>query len=186
MTTTIIAPTPLIAVNFILRRIISRMGPSSSHRTPKAYIRISIACVHTSTPNPFLAALSSLIHQIIVFVVPGLGAATAASSHRPASQNLASYMMLCCLILQLVACLLDSRPPVTVGAIGFSTLVLSIRCIYRIVGLADYWNGYVLDSGMVLLVLFTMNITHLGLLLETESGKDGDYDRTPTSPKEIP
>ncbi|KAJ6553000.1 RTA1-like protein, partial [Mycena capillaripes] len=212
MTTTIIAPTPLITVNFILlRRIISRVGPSSSRPTLKAYTRIFHTC------------------DIIALVLQGLGAATTVSSHRLASQKLAKNLMLGGLILQFVALcayttcslgflrnslvgfsvgrtlpsadggaerrVLDSRLPLMVGAIGFSTLVLSIRCMYRIVDLADGWNGTVLttelyfnvlDGGMVLLALFTMNIAHPGLLLETESGEDDDDDRKPTSLKEIP
>ncbi|KAF7368733.1 RTA1-domain-containing protein [Mycena venus] len=59
-------------------------------------------------------------------------------------------------------------------ALGFSTLVLLIRSLYRIVELAGGWNGTVIktqayfiwfDGGMVTLAIYTMNFCHPGLLL---------------------
>ncbi|KAJ7060977.1 RTA1 like protein-domain-containing protein [Mycena amicta] len=45
ITTTIISPAPLIAVNFIvLGRIIRRLGPCYSRLTPRAYTRIFLTC----------------------------------------------------------------------------------------------------------------------------------------------
>ncbi|KAF7345740.1 RTA1-like protein [Mycena venus] len=203
--TTIIAPTPLIAVNFILLgRIIARLGAIYSRLTPKSYTVIFLTC------------------DIIALVVQGLGGGIAASSQSLSAEKLGSNIMLGGIIFQFIAlCVytacgvdflrnylasapvrpmisseergtLDTRLKIMIGAIGFSTLVLFIRSIYRIVELADGWNGKVittevyfnvLDGGMVTLAIFTMNIVHPGLFLG--SGED-DGDREQTSMEQLP
>ncbi|KAJ7476724.1 RTA1-like protein [Mycena latifolia] len=187
ITTTIIAPTPLIAVNFILlARIITRLGPCYSRLTPRWYTRIFLTC------------------DIIALVVQGLGGGLAASSHKPKTMQLGSNIMLGGIVFQFAAiCVytacgvdflrnytaatpvraqissmergaLTRRLKLMIAALGFSTLVLFIRSIYRIVELADGWTGRiittelyfnVLDGGMVVLAIFTMNFAHPGLLL---------------------
>ncbi|KAJ6552974.1 RTA1 like protein-domain-containing protein [Mycena capillaripes] len=194
ITTTIISPTPLIAVNFILlSRIIARLGPAYSRLTPKSYTRIFLTC------------------DIIALIVQGGGGGIAASSHKIKSQQLGGNIMLAGIVFQFIAIcvytacgvdflrrfaanapvrpmissaergVLDGRLRLMIGAIGFSTLVLFIRSIYRIVELADGWTGRVittevyfnvLDGGMVVLAIFTMNIAHPGLLLGSEKQHD--------------
>ncbi|KAJ7160614.1 RTA1-domain-containing protein [Mycena crocata] len=187
ITTTIIAPTPLIAVNFILlSRIVTRLGPAYSRITPRWYTRIFLTC------------------DLIALVIQGGGGGIAASSHKVASQKLGGNIMLAGIIFQFIAIcvytacgvdflrhyaafkpvrpvifsgergVLDHRLKLMIAAMGFSTLVLFIRSIYRIVELADGWTGTIittevyfniLDGGMVVLAIFTMNIAHPGLLL---------------------
>ncbi|KAJ7197068.1 RTA1-domain-containing protein [Mycena haematopus] len=194
ITTTIIAPTPLIAVNFILlRRIITRLGAVYSRLTPKSYTVIFLTC------------------DIIALVVQGLGGGIAASSSSISGQNLGGNIMLGGIVFQFIAlCVytacgvdflrnyaasapvrpmisaeergtLDWRLKVMIGAITFSTLVLFVRSVYRMVELADGWTGpvittqvyfNVLDGGMVTLAIFTMNIAHPGLLLRDQNGED--------------
>jgi hypothetical protein len=57
------------------------------------------------------------------------------------------------------------------------------RSIYRIIELATGWNGRilhtelyfdVLDGGMVILAIFTMNIAHPGRLLGSRGGAAGE------------
>ncbi|KAJ7096974.1 RTA1 like protein [Mycena crocata] len=198
ITTTIIAPTPLIAVNFILlSRIITRLGPAYSRLTPRWYTRIFLTC------------------DIIALIVQGGGGGIAASSHKPENQKLGGNVMLGGIIFQFIAIcvytacgvdflrhylaskpvrptvsasaargVLDQKLRLMIAAMGFSTLMLFIRSIYRIVELADGWTGRIittevyfniLDGGMVVLAIYTMNIAHPGLLLG--SPKDQDRDR---------
>ncbi|KAJ7887158.1 RTA1-like protein [Mycena leptocephala] len=184
ITTTIIAPTPLIAVNFILLgRIITRLGPAYSRLTPKSYTRIFLTC------------------DIIALVIQGLGGGIAASSQSISAQNLGGNIMLGGIIFQFVALcaytacgvdflrnytasapvramissaergVLDTRVKLMIGAIGFSTLVLFIRSL-TVITTEVYFN--VLDGGMVTLAIFTMNIAHPGLLLGSDAHKDDD------------
>ncbi|KAF8177302.1 RTA1-like protein [Mycena galopus ATCC 62051] len=203
ITTTIIAPTPLIAVNFILLgRIIRRLGAVYSRLTPKSYTVIFLTC------------------DLIALVVQGLGGGIAASSTSISSQNLGGNIMLGGIVFQFVAlCVytacgvdflrnylasapvrpmisseergtLDARLKVMIGAIGFSTLVLFIRSVYRMVELSDGWKGTVirteiyfnvLDGGMVTLAIWTMNIAHPGLLLRSA---DDDHEGDDSEPKQ--
>ncbi|KAJ7861441.1 RTA1 like protein [Mycena olivaceomarginata] len=187
ITTTIIAPTPLIAVNFILlSRIVSRLGPCYSRLSPRLYTRIFLTC------------------DIIALVVQGGGGGIAASSHKIKTINLGGNIMLGGIIFQFVALcvytglsvdflrhfaastpvrpqisssergVFDPRLRLMIAALGFSTFVLFIRSIYRMAELADGWTGTIIttevyfniwDAGMVTLAIFTMNIAHPGLLL---------------------
>ncbi|KAJ7173182.1 RTA1-domain-containing protein [Mycena filopes] len=208
ITTTIIAPTPLIAVNFILlSRIITRLGPAYARLSPKSYTTIFLTC------------------DIIALVVQGGGGGIAASSHKIASQNLGGNIMLAGIIFQFVALcvytglgidflrhhaasrpvrplisstergVLTPRLKLMIGAIGFSTLVLFIRSIYRIVELADGWTGRVittevyfnvLDGGMVTLAIWTMNIAHPGLLLGSGTENNASKEREHMLMKQLP
>ncbi|KAJ7114975.1 RTA1-like protein [Mycena epipterygia] len=205
ITTTIIAPTPLIAVNFILlSRIITRLGPCYSRLTPGMYTVIFLTC------------------DLIALVVQGFGGGLAASSHKTATVNLGGHVMLGGIIFQFCAIcaysllaidflrhytasapvrphisssergVLDTRLKLMLAALAFSTLVLFIRSIYRIIELADGWTGRiittevyfnVLDGGMVTLAIWTMNIAHPGLLLGSPRR---DKDRDHMLMKEIP
>ncbi|KAJ7431440.1 RTA1 like protein-domain-containing protein [Mycena galericulata] len=70
---------------------------------------------------------------------------------------------------------LTPRLRIMLAAVAFSTTTLFIRSVYRIIELASGWEGRiihteryfdVLDGGMVVLAIFTVNIAHPGLLLE--------------------
>ncbi|KAF7341248.1 hypothetical protein MVEN_01860400 [Mycena venus] len=194
ITTTIIAPTPLIAVNFILfSRIVARLGPCYSRLTPRLYTRIFLTC------------------DIIALIVQGGGGGIAASSHKIKTINLGGNIMLGGIIFQFVALtaytalganflrhyasatpvraqisgsergVLDSRLRLMISALSFSTLVLFVRSIYRMAELADGWTGRIIttevyfnvfDAGMVTLAIFTMNIAHPGMLLGSPEGRD--------------
>ncbi|KAJ6622283.1 RTA1-like protein [Mycena sp. CBHHK59/15] len=193
ITTTIISPTPLIAVNFILlSRIISRLGPCYSRLTPKWYTIIFVSC------------------DIIALVIQGLGGGIASSAHTHSGAQLGANIMLGGIVFQFIAIIvyttcatdflwhyhrsapvrpfisaaergtLDTRLRLMISALAFSTLVLFIRSIYRMAELADGWNGRiittevyfnVLDGGMVILAIFTINIAHPGILLGSPRGE---------------
>ncbi|KAJ6451276.1 RTA1-domain-containing protein [Mycena sanguinolenta] len=196
ITTTIIAPTPLIAANFILLgRVIRRLGAPYSRLTPKSYTAIFLTC------------------DIIALFVQGGGGGIAASSHSISAQNLGGNIMLGGIIFQFIAlCVyvafgvdflrnyisfapvrpmisvdergtLDSRLKIMLGAITFSTFTLFIRSIYRMVELADGWTGKIIttqvyfnifDAAMVTLAMLTMNFAHPGLLLLSPEDQDAE------------
>jgi hypothetical protein len=113
---------------------------------------------------------------LIALVVQGGGGGIAASSHKIKSQQLGGNIMLAGIVFQFIAiCVytalganflrnynastpvrpmvssaergaLDSRLKLLISAVGFSTLVLFIRSIYRIVELADGWTGKIITT----------------------------------------
>ncbi|KAJ7692474.1 RTA1 like protein-domain-containing protein [Mycena rosella] len=191
ITTTIIAPTPLIAVSFILLgRIVERLGPCYSRITPRWYSRIFVSC------------------DFIALCAQGAGGGLAATANNDAGAKLGANIMLGGIVFQFVAIIayagcaadflrrwkadkpvrevpaydremrtaMDPRVKLLIWALTFSTFVLFIRSIYRIVELSTGWNGVVIqtqvyfnvfDGGMVVLALYTINIAHPGLLLRS-------------------
>ncbi|KAJ7627937.1 RTA1-like protein [Mycena polygramma] len=185
ITSTIIAPTPLIAVNFILLSwIVTRLGPCYSRLTPIWYTIIFVSC------------------DILALIIQGAGGGIASSASTLSGANLGANIMLAGIVFQFVAIItystlaadflrryhkdlpvspapndrgvIDGKLKTTIAALAFSTLVLFIRSIYRIVELASGWNGRiihtevyfnVLDGGMVVLAIFAINFAHPGRLL---------------------
>ncbi|KAJ7612068.1 RTA1-like protein, partial [Roridomyces roridus] len=186
ITTTILAPTPLIAVNFILLSwIVTRLGPCYARLTPIQYSIIFTSC------------------DVAALCVQGAGGGIASSANTEADSELGSNIMLGGIIFQFVAILvyvalasdflwhyrtdipvraaaphhrghLEPKMKTMIAALAFSTLVLFIRSIYRIIELAGGWHGRiiqteiyfdVLDGGMVVLAIVVINLAHPGRLL---------------------
>ncbi|KAJ7732672.1 RTA1-domain-containing protein [Mycena metata] len=188
ITTTIISPTPLIAVNFILlSRMVERLGIQYSFVSARWYTTVFLCC------------------DIVALVVQGAGGGLAASANTPSGAQLGANIMLAGIVFQFVAIIvyttcaveflrryahdlpargqtsLDARKtPLTphlrsmIGALAFSTLVLFIRSVYRIIELSGGWSGPVIltqkyflafDGAMIVLAIYTMNIFHPGRLL---------------------
>ncbi|KAJ7027781.1 RTA1 like protein-domain-containing protein [Mycena alexandri] len=202
---TIIAPTPLIAVNFILLSwVVTRLGPCYARLTPIQYAILFISC------------------DILALVIQAAGGAIASSAVTLAGANMGAHIMLagivvqfggsglnCCAVfadhitqLQLshtptwhsISCfaishdrplrlesrgrgVLDGNLQTMIGALAFSTLLLFIRGIYRIIELAGGWHGRVLhtevyfnvlDGGMVVLAILIINFAHPGRLLGSQ------------------
>ncbi|KAJ7228097.1 RTA1-domain-containing protein [Mycena rebaudengoi] len=178
ITTTIISPTPLLAVNFILlSRLVQRLGISYSWLSPKWYTIIFLTC------------------DIVALVVQDVGGGMASSADDLADAKRARSASTW---REHNACghrlpiggdtstdspahsvsysrgVLTPRLKIINGARLFSTTVLFIRSIYRTIELGSGWNGRiihtevyfnVLDGGMVVLAIFTMNFAHPGFLL---------------------
>ncbi|KAJ6551905.1 RTA1-domain-containing protein [Mycena capillaripes] len=185
---TIISPTPLIAVNFILlSRIVQRLGVCYSWISARWYTIIFLSC------------------DILALVIQGAGGGIAASANDSTGTQLGANIMLAGIAFQFVAivmytlcageflrryardlpvrgqrplgsgkAVLTPRNRLMIYALAFSTLVLFIRSIYRIIELSGGWNGpviqtqvyfNVLDGGMVTLAIYTINIAHPGHLL---------------------
>jgi hypothetical protein len=206
--TLVIAPTPLVAVNFILLgRIIRLLGPQYSRLTPRRYTIIFVSC------------------DIIALAVQGTGggiAAVAETSADSVSQaNLGAHIALGGTAFQqlaiIVYCVLaaeflarytwdlpirrsapvpnevlrgtmDKRLNRMLQAMLIITIFIMIRAIYRVVEFAGGWNGkvistqwlfYVFDGTMICLAMFTLNVFHPGIYLcSDDSSKDSSGNCT--------
>jgi len=194
ISTTIIAPTPLAAANFItLGMIINKLGNHYSRLSTRWYTII----------------FSSF--DIISLVVQALGGGIASSAKDLNGANFGAHIMLGGIIFQLVSLIiyvvcaaefflrfLKDRPirgngpghtskgqprrrrlmgtgiKIMIEGLTFSTICLLIRAVYRTIELADGWDGRiistevyfnVLDGAMVTLAMFTLNFAHPGVFL---------------------
>ncbi|KAJ6577030.1 RTA1 like protein-domain-containing protein [Mycena vulgaris] len=189
VSTTIIAPTPLLAASFIIfSRIVLQLGTSYSRLTPKWYTILFLPC------------------DITALVVQGVGGGMASSADDLAGANVGAHVMLGGIAFQFVviilfstlACdfmqrylrdrpirpihsassrrgVLTTRLKFMLAALALSTVTLFVRSVYRIIELSAGWDGpiihtevyfNVLDGGMVVLAIFTLNFAHPGLLLQ--------------------
>ncbi|KAJ6597470.1 RTA1-domain-containing protein [Mycena vulgaris] len=182
---TIISPTPLLAVNFILlSKIVGRLGPSYLWLPPRWSSIIFLAC------------------DSIALTIQGVGGGMASSANDLKHANIGGNVMLGGIVFQLVTLVayillsadflwryttyravrnisgprgtMDKRLKIMIYALVFSTTVLFIRSVYRTIELSTGWTGRiihtevyfnVLDGAMVVLAMYTINIVHPGLLL---------------------
>ncbi|TFK66155.1 RTA1-domain-containing protein [Pluteus cervinus] len=203
ISTTIMSPTFILAANFIIfGRMIDYLGTGYSRLPARLYSRIFISC------------------DVISLVVQGAGGGVASAATTHDGANLGAHIMLGGIVFQFVIISLyaalateflirytrdnpftgrtnsSSRTQMTprtrimLGALGFNTLCLFIRAIYRIIELSDGWSGRiirtqiyfnVLDGGMVILAIYTFNFIHPGMFLpQRPSTVDGlEMGRTP-------
>ncbi|KAJ7228098.1 RTA1-like protein, partial [Mycena rebaudengoi] len=178
ITTTIISPTPLLAANFILlSRLGQRLGVSYFWLPPMWYTIIFLTCDN------------------VALIVQGVGGGMASSADDLAGANrVRSAPTLAMIVYSALAVdyfrryfmdsparsvsnsrgVLTLRLKIMIAALFFSMTVLFIRSIYRTIELQDGWTGRiihtelyfnVLDGGMVVLAMFTMNFAHPGFLL---------------------
>jgi len=185
---TIIAPTPLVAANFvILGMIIDRLGDHYSRLSTKWYI---------------ITFCSFDVVSLVVQAVGG-GIASTANTHKGAV--LGGHIMLGGIVFQLFSLIVyvicatefflrffsdtpiresskrqsrepvDKRMKIMICGLIFSTVCLFIRAVYRTIELADGWNGRiistqvyfnVLDGAMVTLAIYTLNFAHPGVFLQ--------------------
>ncbi|KAI0263773.1 RTA1 like protein-domain-containing protein [Gloeopeniophorella convolvens] len=193
--TTIIAPTPLVAANFILLgRIIQRLGPQYSRLTPKRYTAIFLSC------------------DIIALVVQSIGGGLASGTQPTLGGNIA----LGGIVFQLVAIIVYSAlaaefltryirdRPMRYARVGAAPrgstdrlmkrmlyamslmtvfILISRRSVYRTIELSDGWNGKIIstqwlfnvfDGTMIVLAMWTLNIFHPGILLRGPNNLPSD------------
>ncbi|KAF7324521.1 RTA1-domain-containing protein [Mycena kentingensis (nom. inval.)] len=188
----VIAPTPFIAVVFILLSwMVVYLGPCYARLSPKAYTPI------------FLSA------DIIALLIQSAGGSIASAATTFARTQLGAHLLLAGIAFQLVAlsvylCLFiefayryfNDKPIFRRGhtflpfvartkpaspkhitmlsALGFVSLVLLIRSVYRTVQLAGGWKGRImrneldfnlLDGMMMMLAMVAFNVAHPGRLL---------------------
>ncbi|TEB22953.1 RTA1-like protein [Coprinellus micaceus] len=184
--TTIIAPTPLLAAVFVIfGEVIRRLGSGYSRLSAKYYTIIFCTC--------------DVIALIVQGVGGGLAATAADNGRDPttgsrimlggiAFQLAVITIFAFCAAEYLVRYAWDvpvrsikgsgaetergeftGKLKTMVSAIGFVTVVLFIRAIYRTIELTDGWNGViisteryfiVLDAVMIVLGMYALNIIH--------------------------
>ncbi|KIM88107.1 hypothetical protein PILCRDRAFT_247709 [Piloderma croceum F 1598] len=184
---TIIAPTPLVAANFvILGMIIEKIGDHYSRLTTKQYI------------------MTFCSFDVISLIVQAIGGGKASVAKTLQGANHGAHIMLGGIVFQLVSliiyalcatefllrfakdkpirkapikrrrAIMDTRMKIMIYALIFSTTCIFIRSVYRTVELSDGWNGRiistqvyfnVLDGAMVTLAIYTLNFAHPGVLL---------------------
>ncbi|KAF8127514.1 RTA1 like protein-domain-containing protein, partial [Mycena galopus ATCC 62051] len=179
----------------IMSRIVQRLGTSYSRLTPKWYTMIFLPC------------------DIIALVVQGVGGGTASSASDLTGANMGANVMLggiafqfaviivfTLLVLDFTQPYIRDQPVRTGGTprtaltprlkmmlitLTFSTTVLFIRSVYRLIELSGGWQGRiihtqvyfnVLDGGMVTLAIFTLNFVHPGLFLQSSPSNAVDPD----------
>ncbi|EIW56106.1 RTA1-domain-containing protein [Trametes versicolor FP-101664 SS1] len=189
ITTTIIAPTPLIAANFvILGRIIKRLGQQYSRLSAMWYTIIFCSC------------------DIIALIVQAIGGAKASTAvQNNQDPNPGGHIMLGGIAFQLAAVSiymilagefllryhldkpfhkkggvlpksfqLDNGVKLMIVGLAFDGVFILIRSIYRTIELTDGWSGRiietqvyfnVLDGAMIVLAMFTLNFFHPAWLL---------------------
>ncbi|KAI6145077.1 RTA1 like protein-domain-containing protein [Pisolithus tinctorius] len=206
---TITGPTPLIAANFvILEYIIKALGPRYSRLSPKMYtilfcssdaISLTIQGVGgalaamaagngknpTTGGNVILIGIIMQMVAITLFVIFSsefLLRYAYDQPLKPPADDLERHQSIAYKLG------MDPRIKISLYAMGFNTTCLFIRAVYRTVELIDGWNGRiistqlyfnVLDGGMVVLAIFTLNIFHPGFLILPIRHRFYSLDATP-------
>ncbi|KAF7354226.1 hypothetical protein MVEN_01110400 [Mycena venus] len=197
ISTTIISPTPLLAASFIiLARVIHQLGTSYSLLTPKWYTILFLPCdiialvvqavgggMASSADtlsganlgaNVMLGGIGFQFAVIVIFSALSLDFIQRYVRDKRVRVHENTPRGVLSLNLKLM-----------LAALAFSTTTLFIRSVYRIIELASGWNGRiietqvyfnVLDGGMVVLAIYTLNIAHPGVLLRHTPEKDLDAD----------
>ncbi|KAJ7054248.1 RTA1-domain-containing protein [Mycena amicta] len=186
---TVISPTPFIAVNFILLSwVVTRLGPCYSRLTPIQYTVVFLSCdIIALVVQAVGGALAS---ESATLAAANQGANTMLGGITFQFGAIIAYSVLAADFLNNYRLdkpvrepshlyptgrgIIDSKLQAMIYALAFSTLMLFIRGIYRIVELAGGWHGRVLhtevyfnilDGGMVVLALYTLNFVHPGRFL---------------------
>ncbi|PCH41942.1 RTA1-domain-containing protein [Wolfiporia cocos MD-104 SS10] len=186
--TTIIAPTPLVAANFIiLGQLIRRLGQCYSRLSAKWYTIVFCSCD---------------IVALIVQAVGGGAAATAVNNNKNPAPG--GHVMLAGIVFQMASITVymtlaaefifrflydrplrhaestmtgynfDRKVKLMLLGLTFSSICIYVRSVYRTIELADGWTGYIIhtqryfnwmDGGMITLAIFTVNFLHPGYLL---------------------
>ncbi|KAL6303734.1 RTA1-domain-containing protein, partial [Sparassis latifolia] len=188
MTTTIIAPTPLIAANFvILGQIIRRLGPCYSRLSPMWYTTVFISC------------------DIVALVIQAVGGATAATAVQNANNpKTGGYIMLAGIAFQFAAITfymvlasefvircayskplratgmplgdyrMDKKTKLMLLSLATSSIFIYFRSRYVLQELSNGWSGTIIhtqvyfnvfDGTMITLAMFTLNFLHPAFLL---------------------
>ncbi|KZP25058.1 RTA1 like protein [Athelia psychrophila] len=188
---TIIAPTPLVAANFIiLGRIVHKLGARYSRLSPKWYTIIfcgfdivslviqaigggvaSSADTQSGSAfgaNIMLGGIASQTVFITIYVIFGAEFFWRFLNDRPVRGEAASHK------LDGPRVIMDRQLKTMILALSFNTFCLYVRAVYRLIELSDGWNGTVIatqiyfnvfDGAMVTLAIYTLNFFHPGRLL---------------------
>lgn len=168
--TTILAPTPLVAANFvILGVLIKRLGSVYSRLTPRMYSIIFCTC------------------DVVALIIQGVGGGIASAADTLPAANKGGNIMLGGIVFQLVVItvyvicaaeflvryvkdrplasrtansqvdvasmkpaysrgVMSGKSLLMLGALALSTIFLYIRAVYRTIELSDGWNGIIIST----------------------------------------
>ncbi|KAJ3488236.1 hypothetical protein NLI96_g2982 [Meripilus lineatus] len=195
---TILAPTPFVAALFILfARLTNRLGIRYSRLSPQWYSRIFLSCDFVSliiqgagggiaaTANDSAGSntgskimLGGILFQLISLIAFITLAAEylwrysqdrTVRRHRKTLESTESQTTLTYRFEW------DTKIKLFICGLTFITTCILIRSIYRLIELADGWNGRiistqvyfnVLDGGMILISMFALNVFHPGYFLD--------------------
>ncbi|KAG2139806.1 RTA1-domain-containing protein [Suillus bovinus] len=199
---TILAPTPLVAAYFIIfGRITIHFGPQFSRLTPNMYIIVFFSldtiCLTiqavgsvfaaeavneykspTLGGNIMLGGISAQLFAIWVYL--GLAAEffLRRKYNAPFRRQVIKFGKGQRSMSKDVQCM--------IYALGFCTICIIIRSVYRTVELADGWSGTVistesyfnwLDGGFVVVAMYTLNVIHPGIYLKSVDTSLPDEDK---------
>ncbi|KAJ8514337.1 hypothetical protein ONZ45_g8101 [Pleurotus djamor] len=197
---TIVAPTPLIAANFmILGRIILRLGPSYSRLRPTWYawtflgfdiigffiqmiggLMILSATSSGSDPsrgvNIVIIGIIFQLCAVILFALCGTEFFLRYLYERPCRKDAQTVVG----SKVLIRGDFSRRLRILTAVLVFGTVCLFIRAIYRTTELLEGWGGHsmsvewyfnVFDGAMVTLALISFNFAHPGYFLSEENSR---------------
>ncbi|KAK0457343.1 RTA1-like protein, partial [Desarmillaria tabescens] len=196
LTCTILAPTPLLAANFvILEKLIQRLGTEYSRLSPRAYMILFCTCdVISLAVQAFGGGLASSAvsngtdpekggHIMLIGVAFQLAVITVYSIL--GIEFFARYFMDAPIRIpgpDRPRAELTKNLKCLIAALAFSTVCLFIRAEYRVIELEDGWGGRiittevyfnVLDGAMITLAIYTVNLSHPGRIFRSEDLRDG-------------
>ncbi|KAH9977085.1 RTA1 like protein-domain-containing protein [Lactifluus volemus] len=212
VTTLVVAPTLLVAANFILLgRVIRRLGPQYSRLTPKLYAIVFLSVWGSSYRSK----------DVVSLVVQGIGGTTVSVAKTLKEANLSACTLDVLLILQLTQCTVYQGSHITLGGVLFQLVTITTYCalatefliryarerpirhvpagfiflrtIYRTAEFLDGFQGtiastqplfVIFDGAMITLAMVTLNIFHPGDLLQNPQS-DYYHDSDPTSSKKF-
>ncbi|KAI0076079.1 RTA1-domain-containing protein, partial [Panus rudis PR-1116 ss-1] len=188
ITTTIIAPTPLVAANFvILGQLIQRLGPMYSRLSAMWYTilfvtcdivalvvqavggaKASIAVQNGQDPNPgghiMLGGIAFQLGSITIYMLLAGEFVLRYLYNRPLRNKAAAP----------AHTVIDRKIGQMLFGLAFSSITIFIRSVYRTIELQDGWTGRIigtqryfnwLDGAMITLAFFCHNFFHPGRLL---------------------
>jgi len=183
---TILAPTPLLAASFVIfSRLVQQLGTRYSWLPPKWYTLLFLPCdiialavqgvgagIASSATDLaganrgariMLGGIGFQFAAIVIFSAMALDFTQRYLRDWPARTDPNPRGAL------------TPRRKIMLFALAFSTTTLFIRSVYRMIELTGGWEGRVirtevyfnvLDGGMVVLAIFTLNFAHPGVLLQ--------------------
>ncbi|OSD00019.1 RTA1-domain-containing protein [Trametes coccinea BRFM310] len=189
ITTTIIAPTPLIAANFvILGEIIRRVGPDYSRLSSGWYTIIFLSCdiialviqaiggakaslavENGNDPGPggniMLAGVAFQLAALVIYVVLASEFLMRYAYDHPFKRRSSTPTR---------ADRVEKNTKLMICGLALGAIFLFIRSIYRVAELSNGWRGKIIttevyfnvfDGAMITLAMFTMNAFHPGVLI---------------------
>ncbi|KAK7041584.1 envelope glycoprotein [Paramarasmius palmivorus] len=210
----IIGPTPLLAANFVLfGRLVRLLGTEYSRLPPRLYTWIFTSCdiislifqavggamasgsddgsedFNTGT-DLMIAGIAIQVAMMTIFVILAGEYLFRHLNDKPLRKSTdairAKEMPSESSTTLNTRVTLDTRRQLLIFALGFTTLLLFIRGVYRLVELSGGWDSEIMhtewlfnvfDAALVTVTFYTWNFAHPSLLLDTSSSSSAMSER---------